>query len=309
MLQSTAFFSGKPRILAPLAGYSDLPFRLLCREQGADLTYSEMISCHGLSFGQKNTLSMLTTIAQERPVVFQLFGSDPEMMGRAAAILDQHPIDMIDINMGCPVRKVIKKGSGAALMKDFHLAGAIIRTVCNNTSLPVSVKFRSGWLDEEELAPQFGCMAQEAGASVVTVHGRSWAQGFGGRADWQVIARVKEAVDIPVIGNGDITNSEEAELMFAQTGCDGIMIGRGALGNPWIFGCSDRPQDLSGRLPVIQRYLELVDLYPDPIRLLFRIKNHTARFLSGLHSASAIRQEITACPTLSALRQLFDKMV
>ncbi len=294
-------------LLAPLAGYTDLPFRLLCRENGAILAFSEMISCHGLVQAQKNTFELMQTIAAERPVGIQLFGNDPLVMGKAAAIVSSWPVDLIDLNMGCPVRKVVKKGCGAALMKDPHLAESIIKAVCANTPLPVTVKFRSGWTHDSINGPQFAAMAEAAGASAVTIHGRTWAQGFGGQADWQVIKAVKEAVSIPVIGNGDILSYADGMEMMAATGCDAVMVGRGALGNPWVFSPQGRPTTLTGRLSVIVRYLELADLHLQADRVLFKIKNHTSKFLTGLTGAARIRQAIYLCVTIEEIVSLLHQ--
>ncbi|XCN71672.1 MAG: tRNA dihydrouridine synthase DusB [Candidatus Electrothrix aestuarii] len=295
-----------PFILAPLAGYTDLAFRLLCREMGAGLVVSEMISCHGLIYGQKKTLSMLQTVPEERPWAIQLFGNEPELMGQAAALISQRPVDIIDINMGCPVRKVIKKGSGAALMKEENLqtAEGIIRAVVAHTHCPVTVKFRSGWTNEKIIATDFAQMAEAAGAAAVTLHARTWAQQFGGKADRQVITAVKKAVNIPVIGNGDILCYEDGLEMMQETGCDGVMIGRGALGNPWVFRPEGMPAPLSARLPVILRYLELAEKYLNIESLLFRIKNHTCRYLSGVHKAAEIRKRIIACYSLDEIREI-----
>ncbi len=296
-----------PFILAPLAGYTDLPFRLLCRELGAGLCYSEMISCHGLVFRQKKTLEMLATVPQERPVCFQLFGSEPEVMGEAAAFLGTRPIDLIDINMGCPVKKVIKKGSGAALMKDIRKAETIIRAVVRNTRLPVTVKFRSGWTTDSIIADTFARMAQDAGASAVTVHGRTWSQGFGGTADWSVIAQVREAVSIPVIGNGDILSYQDGLRMMEETGCDGVMIGRGALGNPWVFRESGRPETLAERMPVITRHIELIEQYLPARLALIKVKNNGVRYLTGLHTASKLRKRIAGSTSLEEIRGLLSR--
>ncbi len=294
----------KPYILAPLAGYTDLAFRILCREQGASICISEMISCHGLAYGQKKTLAMLATRAEERPVGFQLFGNDPQVMADAAAIMSSYPIDFIDINMGCPVRKVVRKGSGAALMKDFDLAGDIIGAVSKNSTLPITVKFRSGWNNDSIVAAEFAQMAEAAGAAMVTVHARTWAQGFGGLANWEIIAAVKERVSIPVIGNGDILCYQDGERMLEQTGCDGVMIGRGALGNPWVFQENGRPETYQARLPVILRHLELVRAHLPAEKMLFRVKNHVGRYLAGLPGASKLREQITSCPSLESLEEL-----
>jgi nifR3 family TIM-barrel protein len=301
-------FAGKkkPFILAPLAGYTDLPFRLLCRELGADLCVSEMISCHGMVYGQRNTISLLASSNKDRPLGIQLFGGDPEIMGKAAALITLEQADLIDINMGCPVRKVIKKGAGAALMKDLPRAEAIIKEVVKNTALPVTVKFRSGWSDKTINAREFGVMAEQAGAAAVTVHARTWTQAFGGKADWQIIRRVKEKIEIPVIGNGDVLTFEDGQQMLAETGCDGVMIGRGALGNPWVFSATGRPTTLCERLTVMQRYLVLVEQHEetDKMKTLFRVKNHLGRFLSGLHRASLIRSEIMGCRSFANIRSL-----
>lgn len=302
-------FGSKPFILAPLAGYTDLPFRLLCRELGADLCVSEMISCHGMVYKQKNTLSLLASSDKDRPLAIQLFGGEPDIMGKAAAMIDPDQADIIDINMGCPVRKVIKKGAGAALMKDLARAEAIIRQVVINTVLPVTVKFRSGWTDKTINAQEFAVMAEQAGAAAVTVHARTWAQAFGGQADWRVIREVKEEVKIPVIGNGDILSFEDGQQMLAETGCDGVMIGRGALGNPWVFSPSGRPATLTGRLKVILRYIFLVKQHAETDKMLFRVKNHCGRFLSGLPGASQIRNEIMNCSFFADIEKVFLKLL
>ncbi len=296
-------------LLAPLAGYTDLPFRLVCKENGAALCYSEMISCHGLLYKQKNTFDLLKTVPEERPFAVQLFGSEPDLMGQAAAIVSQMEVDLIDINMGCPVRKVVKKGCGAALMKDPENAEAIIRAVCANTDLPVTVKFRSGWTQDTLNAPEFAQMAQAAGARALTIHGRTWAQAFGGKADRRMIAAVKDAVSIPVIGNGDVLSYDDGLSMIAETGCDGVMVGRGALGNPWLFDPKGKPATLAGRLPVIERYLQLAEQFLPMDKVLFKVKNHTAKFLGGIHGASALRPLLYACQDMAGIRELLVEQV
>lgn len=298
-----------PFLLAPLAGYTDLAFRLLCREMGASMCCSEMISCHGLVYGQEKTLELLQTVPEERPVAFQLFGNEPGIMGEAAAILTTRPIDCIDINMGCPVRKVIRKGSGAALMKDLNRAEAIIRAVSRNTDLPVTVKFRSGWNSESLVAAEFGRMAESAGASALTVHARTWSQGFAGRADRSVIRQVKESTSIPVIGNGDILCFRDGIRMMEETGCDGVMVGRGALGNPWVFREKGRPADFAGRREVLLRHLQLTGLYLPRRMVLFRIKNHAVRYLAGLPGAGRIRKLIADAASLDEIITLVTTVV
>ena len=295
-----------PFLLAPLAGYTDLAFRLLCRELGASLCYSEMISCHGLAYKQLKTLELLQTVPDERPVAFQLFGNEPMIMGDAAAILSTYPIDLIDINMGCPVRKVVKKGSGAALMKDMVKAEAVVRAVCRQSETPVTVKFRSGWNNESLIAAEFGIMCQEAGASALTVHARTWAQGFGGRADRNIIRQVKQNVTIPVIGNGDILSFHEGLDMMRETGCDGVMVGRGALGNPWIFTEKGRPDTFMGRREVILRHLDLISKYVPERKMLFRIKNHVVRYLNGLAGASKIRKMIVDAVSIEEISSIIN---
>ncbi len=305
-MQLSSLTIDNPFILAPLAGYTDLPFRLLCRELGAAICFSEMISCHGLVYRQKKTLEMLATVPEERPVCFQLFGNDLHIMGEAASYLSTKPIDCIDINMGCPVKKVVKKGSGAALMKDVRKAESIIQAVERNTHLPVTVKFRSGWTSEKIIADTFARMAQDNGAAAVTVHGRTWSQGFSGKADWSIITRVKESVSIPVIGNGDILTYQDGIRMMVETGCDGVMIGRGALGNPWVFQKSGIPTSLTERIPVINRHIELIKQFlPDRVQL-FKIKNHTIRYLSGLHGASKLRKKIAAATSIENVEELLS---
>ena len=302
----TALLSANSLVLAPLAGYTDLAFRLLCRECGAGICVTEMISCHGLVHGQKNTLVLLNSTPADRPLGIQLFGADPQAMGQAAALIKPDQADFIDINMGCPVRKVTRKGAGSALMKTPELAGDIIRAVVSATTLPVTVKFRSGWTQDAITAPDFARMAEQAGAAAVTVHGRTWSQGFSGTADWEVIADVKKAVSIPVIGNGDVLSYEDSQRMQEQAGCDGVMIGRGALGNPWVFSPAGRPATLTARLPILRRHLELARAHLPAEKMLFRIKNHLARYLSGLPGASKMRQKIMAAADLATLWDYLD---
>ena len=295
-----------PFILAPLAGYTDLPFRLLCREHGASLVYSEMLSCHGLVFRQKNTLEMLATLPEERPVAMQLFGAEPEFMGEAAAYLSQLPIDAIDINMGCPVRKVIQKGAGCALMRQPKLADEIITKVRANTNLPVTVKIRIGWTHQEITGPEFAKKAEEAGATTITVHGRTWSDGFGGTVNRAAIAQVKKAVNIPVIGNGDIHSYQDGLDMMSETGCDAVMIGRAALGNPFIFNPAGRPATVAGILPALSRHLQLIERFCPVEMVLARTKNQAGRYFKGQPGSSALRKNIYETGSFAELKNLVE---
>ena len=305
MLRIADIIINPPFLLAPLAGYTDLPFRLLCREYGAGLCVSEMISCHGLVYGQQKTKAMLASDSKEHPLAFQLFGADAEIMGKAAAIIAQFNPDCIDINMGCPVPKVTKRGAGAALMRNPVLAVKIIESVRKLGSLPVTVKIRSGIDTSQRNATSFARMVEDAGAAAITVHGRTWAQGFTGKADWQSISRVKEAVSIPVIGNGDIQNHQDAISMMEQTGCNGVMIGRGALGNPWVFKESGRPGDMPSLLQGVHRHLELIELFlPSTDRLLGSIKNHIGRYFKLLPGSSDFRKLVYESTSYAELKNI-----
>ncbi len=296
----TTFYS--PFILAPLAGYTDLPFRILCKEYGAGLVVSEMISCHGLVYGQQKTQHMLTSSPLEQPVSFQLFGADPEMMGDATALLNDYSPTFIDINMGCPVRKVTKKGAGSALMKNITLAEQIVSAVVKNSKVPVTVKTRAGIDKNTSTALEFAKMSENCGAAAITIHGRTWAQGFSGFADWDIISKVKQNVSIPVIGNGDIALYQEGILRMEETGCDGIMIGRAALGNPWVFQKEGRPDTFPGRLPAISRHLQLIEQYLDTKRQLGYIRNHIGRYFTHFSGSSQIRQSIHGCNDFQQLQ-------
>ncbi len=222
-------------MLAPMAGITGLPFRVLARRNGADLVFTEMISATALVRNPKRSAQYILTLDEERPVAAQIFGANPGEMAEAAAILSEKDIDLIDINMGCPVRKVLKSGAGAALLRDLDRADELIRAVVRSTSLPVTVKMRSGWDRESLCAEELARMAEDAGAAALIVHPRTKMQGFGGHSDWEIIRKVKEAASIPVVGNGDLKTPEDAERMLRKTRCDGLMIGRSALGDPWVF--------------------------------------------------------------------------
>jgi len=222
-------------LLAPLAGISNLPFRLLVRSQGCSLAYTEMISSNGLVRKTAKTYEYLKTCADDRPLGAQIFGADPRIMAQAARIVAQSGVDLIDINMGCPVKKVIKAGAGAVLMKDPDHVARIVDAVKKSVKIPVTVKIRSGWTRGSINAVEIARIVEDCGADAITVHPRTADQGYSGHADWKIIASVKKAVKIPVIGNGDIRQPQDAVKMLQETSCDAVMVGRGALGNPWIF--------------------------------------------------------------------------
>jgi tRNA-dihydrouridine synthase B len=224
-----------PLVLAPMAGITDFPFRMICRELGAGLLFSEMVSVEALIRDHKRTRGMLQSDPAERPVVFQLFGSKPASMAEAAHIVSQGAVDFIDINMGCPVPKILKSGAGAALLRDLGLAKEIMAAVVQYSKVPVTVKIRLGWDAKNIVAEDVAEAAESVGVAAVTVHGRTKAQGFSGHADWSMIRVVKRSVGIPVIGNGDVRSAHDAKRMMDETGCDGVMIGRAIQGYPWIF--------------------------------------------------------------------------
>ena len=306
MLKIAHLVFESPFVLAPLAGYTNLPFRLLCRKYGAALCVSEMISCHGLVYREPNTLRMLASVEAERPVSFQLFGADPEVMADAAEIMASHTPDLIDINMGCPVKKVTKRGAGAALMTTPELAGEIVRKVVQRVRIPVTVKIRSGKDLRSINAVDFAKMAEDNGAAAITVHPRTWAQGFSGTIDPDVIARVKKAVAIPVIGNGDVLSLQDGHRMMETTGCDGVMIGRGALGNPWIFRQDQRPEDFREIAATAREHLRLIEEFLAAERLLGFIKSQMCRYFRDFPGSSGERRKIFAMSTLQELRDYID---
>lgn len=304
MLTIGSLTFSSPFVLAPLAGYTDLPFRLLCKRFGAGYTVSEMISCHGLCYRQQKTVDMLNSVEEEKPVAFQIFGADPDLMGEAAAIVNDYNGDLIDINMGCPVKKVTKRGAGAALMGNIDTAELIIKKVRQNSKLPLTVKIRAGVDSKNINCTEFARMAEANGASALTIHGRTWSQGFTGKADWSTIRAVKQSVTIPVIGNGDIVTHIQGHEMMSQTGCDGVMVGRGALGNPWIFAPSDRPQDSSAIKAGALEHVELMEQFLPVDKMLGCIKNHIGRYFKGLPGSSAMRKAVYDSPDFNSLKEL-----
>jgi nifR3 family TIM-barrel protein len=286
-------------LLAPLAGISNLPFRLIARSLGCALAYTEMISANGLVRKTDRTFEYLKTCADDHPLGTQVFGADPEIMAEASSIIANSGADLIDINMGCPVKKVIKTGSGAILMKDPDLVARIVTSVKKAVSIPVTVKIRSGWRGGSINAVEIARIAEDAGADAITIHARTADQGYSGKADWKVIAEVKKAVNIPVIGNGDIWRPQDAVKMLRETSCDAVMVGRGSLGNPWIFkgiiqACSGQTENylpsLDQRQKMIKNHWEMEAQFLGDKLADKRFRKHLLWYMKGLEGASRFRQ-------------------
>ena len=302
-----------PYILAPMAGVTDLPFRLLCKEQWAGLLCMEMISAKALQYKNKNTKVLLAIHPQEYPVSLQLFGSDPKIISEQAKRIEDLPFQILDINMGCPVPKVVKNGEGSALMKNPKLAGEIIRETVKAIDKPVTVKIRKGFDDEHINAVEMAKIAEDAGAAAVAVHGRTREQFYSGRADWDIIRQVKEAVSIPVIGNGDLLTAEDVIAMEEQTGCDGFMIARGAQGNPWIFrqilhyfetGEHLAKPTLEEVTQMILRHARMMLEFKGEYIGIREIRKHAAWYTAGYPNSARLRVAINNVESFEALEEL-----
>lgn len=305
-------------ILAPMAGVTDLPFRLLCKEQGAALCCMEMVSAKGIYYNNKNTESLLTVDERERPVSLQLFGSDPDIMAAMAAKIEHRNFDILDINMGCPVPKVVNNGDGSALMKNPVLAGEIIEKMVKAIKKPVTVKIRKGFDDDHVNAVEMAHIAEESGAAAVAVHGRTREQYYSGKADWSIIADVKSAVSIPVIGNGDILEAKDVIAMKEQTGCDGFMIGRGAQGNPWIFhqilhyfetGEIIGKPPLEEMIVTMLRHAKLQIEFKGDYLGIREMRKHAAWYTAGYKGASKLRGRINDVESYEELEALFEEFM
>ena len=305
-----------PVILAPMAGVTDLPFRLLAKEMECGLVYSEMVSDKGLLYKNCHTLDMLQIDERERPVAMQIFGSEPSSMAKAAQFVEQAGTDIIDINMGCPTPKIIKNGSGSALMCQTDLAYRIMVSVVEAVKVPVTVKIRKGWSNASINAVEMAKLAEKAGIAAIAVHGRTREQFYSGEADWDIIRQVKESVGIPVIGNGDIRTPYDAEKMLNETGCDGLMIGRGAQGNPWIFrqisqylasGKILRPPTVEERLAVMLRHLDMLIEYKGEYLGIREMRRHGAWYTKGLHHSSELRLKFNQAVTKADFINVLDE--
>ena len=301
-------------ILAPMAGVTDLPFRLLCKEQGAGLLCMEMVSAKAIYYGNKNTEALLEIHPEERPVSLQLFGSDPDIIAEMAAKIEDRPFAILDFNMGCPVPKVVNNGEGSALMKNPKLAEEILTKLVRAVKKPVTVKIRKGFDEDSVNAVEIAKMAENCGVAAVAVHGRTRQQYYSGQADWDIIRQVKEAVKIPVIGNGDIHTAEDVVRMKEQTGCDGFMIGRGAQGNPWIFRQILHKLETGEDLPrpslqevteMVLRHARLQIEVKGEYVGMREIRKHAAWYTAGYKNSSKLRGKINEIENYEQLEYLF----
>lgn len=313
------FFSERRLLLAPMAGVSDEAFRTLCREQGADLTYTEMVSAKGLSYANEKTRHLLHLAEGEDQVAVQLFGHEPDVMADQARWVEQEmgeTLAYLDINMGCPARKIVSKGDGSALMKTPDLAAAIVRAVSAAVEHPVTVKFRRGWAEGDETCVEFARRMEDAGAAAVAVHGRYALQLYRGRAEWDAIARVKVAVSIPVVGNGDVKCGVDAVALVERTGCDAVMIARAAEGNPWVFAqckaaLAGEPEpakpSIEERIAMARRHARL--LAEREGRNIVRMRKHAMWYMTGLPGAAAARAKLNACVSVEDFDRVFDELL
>lgn len=303
-------------ILAPMAGVTDLPFRLLCKEQGVGMTCTEMVSAKAISFHNKNTEALLETAQQERPVSLQLFGSDPDIISEMAVYIEDRPFDILDINMGCPVPKVAGNGEGSALMRNPKLVAEIVKKTARATKKPVTVKIRKGFTQQEVNAVEIAKIAEASGAAAVAVHGRTREQYYSGQADWDIIRQVKEAVRIPVIGNGDIDSAKKAKQMLEETGCDAVMVGRAVRGNPWLFReirsyledgtLLERPSKDEVRAMML-RHARMQIEYKGEYIGIREMRKHISWYTAGYPGSAKLRGEINLVDSYEELERLLEE--
>ena len=304
-------------ILAPMAGVTDLPFRLLCKEQGVGLICTEMISAKAIYFKNKNTETLMEIDERERPVSLQLFGSDPDLMAEIARQIEPRNFDILDINMGCPVPKVVNNGEGSALMKNPRLVHEIVSKVSKAIEKPLTIKIRKGFAEDCVNAVEIAKIAEDAGAAAVAVHGRTREQYYAGNADWGIIRKVKEAVSIPVIGNGDVDSPQKAEALVRETGCDGIMIGRAVQGNPWLFSQILHYQKTGELLPkpgmeevkeMILRHAKMQLEYKGNYTGMREMRKHVAWYTTGMPHSASVRRMVNEVESYEQLEELVGRM-
>lgn len=304
-----------PVILAPMAGVTDLPFRVLCTEQGVGMTCMEMVSAKAILYRNKNTEDLMQIAPQEQLVSLQLFGSDPDIISEMAKKIEERPFSILDINMGCPVPKVVNNQEGSALMKDPVRAGKIIEKTVRAIKKPVTVKIRKGFDETHCNAVEMAKVAQESGAAAVAVHGRTREQYYSGKADWEIIRQVKEAVDIPVIGNGDIVDGKSAKAMMEETGCDGVMVGRAARGNPWIFHqintyltsgvMEERPSYETVKQMMLRHARMLLETKGEYTGIR-EMRKHISWYTAGYPNSARMRQAVNEMESYDALKEFLD---
>ena len=305
-----------PLYLAPMAGITDLPFRSICKEYGADVLITEMVSTRGIVFDDAKTSKLLSTGPEEKPIGVQLFGNAPKDFAVAVKKIAHLPFDFININMGCPTPKIVKNGDGCALMKEPELASEIIRACVEASEVPVTVKIRKGWDEESVNAVEFSLMAENSGATMIAIHGRTRAIFYRGQADWDIIRDVKRAVSIPVIGNGDVFTPEDAAGMIQMTNCDGIMIGRGALGRPWLFGEIKHylktgrklsPPSLDERYRTILLHLDKAISYHGERLGILEMRKHLAWYIKGLPHSAPVKNALQQCKDADSIREILEE--